>query len=141
MNISSMLFGAFQARKPAFIKPATVFPWTELECFSSNSHKIVILSEALRKSIANRGLYGAESKDLEDEYLVDAVWSLSTMEARLLLNPQRFSPGTELGCFSSKLPQNRHPEQSASPIRHVNRVSARSRRARPERSRRNLEDE
>jgi hypothetical protein len=74
MNISSMLFGAFQPRKPAFIKPATVFPWTELECFSSNSHKTVILSEALRKSIANRGLYGAESKDPEDEYVVDAVW-------------------------------------------------------------------
>jgi hypothetical protein len=31
-------------------------------------------SEALRKSIANRGLYGAESKDPEDEYVVDAVW-------------------------------------------------------------------
>jgi hypothetical protein len=29
-------------------------------------YKAVILSEALRRSIANRGLYGAESKDRGD---------------------------------------------------------------------------
>src|ERR1700722_19647747 len=44
--------------------------------------KAVILSEALRRSIANRGLCGAESKDLEDEHLIDAVRSFSTTEAR-----------------------------------------------------------
>jgi hypothetical protein len=31
-------------------------------------NKIVILSEALRRSIANKGLYGAESKDPGDIY-------------------------------------------------------------------------
>jgi hypothetical protein len=36
-----------------------------------NSHKIVILSEALRRSIANGGLYGAESKDPGD-----ACWQM-----------------------------------------------------------------
>jgi hypothetical protein len=34
-----------------------------ISCISS-PHKVVILSEALRRSIANRGLYGAESKSL-----------------------------------------------------------------------------
>jgi hypothetical protein len=44
--------------------------------------KAVILSEALRRSIANRGLYGAESKDPEGAYLAYAVRTFSTTEAR-----------------------------------------------------------
>ena len=36
-----------------------------------DSHKTVILSEALRGSVANRGLYGAESKDPGD-----ACWQM-----------------------------------------------------------------
>jgi hypothetical protein len=44
-------------------------------------NKAVILSEALRRSIANRGLYGAESKDPEDAYLAHAIRSFSTTEA------------------------------------------------------------
>jgi len=46
-----------------------------------------------------------------------------------------------LGCFSSELPQNRHPERSASQTyRVIQRLVARSRRACPERSRRNPGD-
>jgi hypothetical protein len=45
-------------------------------------HKAVILSEALRRSIANRELYGAESKDPEDAYLTHAARSFSSTEAR-----------------------------------------------------------
>jgi hypothetical protein len=37
--------------------------------------KAVILSEALRRSIANRGLYGAESKDPGDACQADALGS------------------------------------------------------------------
>jgi hypothetical protein len=45
------------------------------------------------------------------------------------------------GIFPSKLPQNRHPERSASQVYRVTpRSMARSRRACPERSRRNPED-
>jgi hypothetical protein len=44
--------------------------------------KAVILSEALRRSISNRGLYGAESKDPGDAYLTYAVRTFSTTEAR-----------------------------------------------------------
>jgi hypothetical protein len=40
--------------------------------------KAVILSEALRRSIAKRGLYGAESKDPEHVYFDHAVRSFST---------------------------------------------------------------
>jgi hypothetical protein len=44
------------------------------------------------------------------------------------------------GMFSLNLPQNRHPERSASQIYRVTqRLAARSRRACPERSRRNPE--
>jgi hypothetical protein len=44
-------------------------------------HKAVILSEALRGSVANKELYGAESKDPEDAYLTHAARSFSTTEA------------------------------------------------------------
>jgi hypothetical protein len=43
--------------------------------------KAVILSEALRRSIANRGLYGAESKDLGGAYLHPCCSELFTTEA------------------------------------------------------------
>jgi hypothetical protein len=49
-------------------------------CISSLD-KAVILSEALRRSISNRGLYGAESKDPGDAYLTYAVPSFSNTEA------------------------------------------------------------
>jgi hypothetical protein len=62
-------------------------------------NKAVILSEALRRSIANRELNGAESKDLGDAYLVDAVRTLSTTEARTFPRsiPSSKDFGTDLG--------------------------------------------
>src|SRR5882724_3636767 len=46
------------------------------------THKNVILSEALSRSIASRGLYRAESKDPKDAYLTYAARTFSTAEAR-----------------------------------------------------------
>jgi hypothetical protein len=46
--------------------------------------KAVILSEALRRSIANSGLYGAESKDLGD-----ARWQMLLGAFRLQTNTGR----------------------------------------------------
>jgi putative SOS response-associated peptidase YedK len=43
--------------------------------------KAVILSEALRRPVANRGLYSAESKDPGDAYPTHAVRAFSTTEA------------------------------------------------------------
>jgi len=43
--------------------------------------KAVILSEALRRPVANRGLYSAESKDPGAAYLTHAVRAFSTTEA------------------------------------------------------------
>jgi hypothetical protein len=45
-------------------------------CFTPN--KSVILSEAPRRSIAKKRLSGAESKDLEGNYLAHAALSFST---------------------------------------------------------------
>jgi hypothetical protein len=58
-----------------------VFSAYPTSCISTPD-KAVILSEALRRSIANRGLYGAESKDLGGAYLAHAAGTFSTTEAR-----------------------------------------------------------
>jgi hypothetical protein len=63
--------------------------------FLQNSHKNVILSEALRRSIANRGLYSAESKDPERAYPTHAVRTLSTAEARTWRTRHGLSRGRE----------------------------------------------
>jgi hypothetical protein len=52
-------------------------------CF--NPSKTVILSEAPRRSIANRGFYGAKSKDFGDAYwqmLFRAFWPQTTKELK-----------------------------------------------------------
>jgi hypothetical protein len=54
--------------------------------------KAVILSEALRRSIANRGLYGAESKDPGDAYwqmLLGAFRPQTSTEDKKVTNPER----------------------------------------------------
>jgi hypothetical protein len=70
------LFGfeaAFQAPGKAVILRGCDFSIFSCFCISNKLYfkpptKPVILSEALRRSIANRGLYGAESKDPGDAY-------------------------------------------------------------------------
>ena len=59
---------------------------TYLGCFSRTSHKIVILSEAPHRFYRVIHRLGAESKDPEVAYLVNAVRSFSTTQAREL-NP------------------------------------------------------
>ena len=54
--------------------------------------KAVILSEALRRSIANRGLYGAESKDPGDacwQMLLGAFRRQTTLEDKKVTNSER----------------------------------------------------
>jgi hypothetical protein len=54
--------------------------------------KAVILSEALRRSIANRALYGAESKDPGDacwQMLLGAFWPRTTPEDKKVRNSGR----------------------------------------------------
>ena len=54
--------------------------------------KAVILSEALRRSIANRGLYGAESKDLGDacwQMLLGAFRPQTTPEDKKVTSSER----------------------------------------------------
>jgi hypothetical protein len=54
--------------------------------------KTVILSEALRRSIANRGLYGAESKDPGDacwQMLLGAFRPQTTTEDKKVTNSER----------------------------------------------------
>jgi hypothetical protein len=58
-------------------------------------NKAVILSEALRRSIANGGLYGAESKDPGDacwQMLVGAFRPQTTTEDKKVTNPERSRP-------------------------------------------------
>jgi hypothetical protein len=57
--------------------------------------KAVILSEALRRSIANRGLYGAESKDPGDacrQMLLGAFRPQTTTEDKEVTNSERSRP-------------------------------------------------
>jgi hypothetical protein len=59
-------------------------------CFLHIPNKAVILSEALHRSIANRGLYGAESKDPGDAYwqmLLRAFRPQTTTEDRKVTTP------------------------------------------------------
>jgi hypothetical protein len=54
--------------------------------------RAVILSEALRRSIANRGLYGAESKDPGDaccQMLLGAFRPQTTTEYKQVTNSER----------------------------------------------------
>jgi hypothetical protein len=85
------------------------------QLYFNATEKAVILSEALRRSIANRGLYGAESKDPGDacwQMLLGAFWPQTTPEDKKVTDPER----------------------SASQIyRMTQRLVARSRAARPER--------
>jgi hypothetical protein len=66
-------------------------PWFD-NCFVSKlPDKSVILSEALRGSIANSGLDGAESKDLGDAYrqlIVSAFWPQTTPEDKKPQTPK-----------------------------------------------------
>jgi hypothetical protein len=60
--------------------------------FISSLDKAVILSEALRRSIVNRGLYGAESKDPGDacwQMLLGAFWTQTTTEDKKVTNSER----------------------------------------------------
>jgi hypothetical protein len=55
-------------------------------------NKAVILSEALRRSAANRGLYGAESKDLGDacwQMLLGAFRPHTTPEDKIVTDSER----------------------------------------------------
>jgi hypothetical protein len=63
-------------------------------------HKAVILSEALCRSIANRGLYGAESKDPGDAYwqmLLRAFPPQTTPEDKKVTN----SECNRISCFTA----------------------------------------
>jgi hypothetical protein len=70
--------------------------------------KAVILSEALRRSIANRGLYGAESKDPGDacwQILLGAFRPQTTPEDKKVTNSERKTR-------NSILKQNCHLERT-----------------------------
>jgi hypothetical protein len=86
--IRAHLFGMFSStsHKTVILRACDSF---DLFVFSacptgyiSPLNKSVILSEALRRSSANRALVGAESKDPKDAYPTDAVRPLSTTEVR-----------------------------------------------------------
>jgi hypothetical protein len=67
-------------------------------CISTRD-KAVILSEALRRSIANRGLYGAESKDPGDacwQMLLRAFRPQTTPEDKKVTNSERTRISTSL---------------------------------------------
>jgi hypothetical protein len=54
----------------------SIFPFLHIQpAVFQAPDKAVILSEALRRSIANRELYGAESKDPGDAWGADALGS------------------------------------------------------------------
>jgi hypothetical protein len=66
----------------------------------SSPDKAVILSEALRGSIANGGLYGAESKDPGDacwQMLLGAFRPQTTTEDKKVTNSER----TRISCFTA----------------------------------------
>jgi hypothetical protein len=63
--------------------------------YISSPNKAVILSEALRRSIANRGLNGAQSKDPEGAFLTHAARSFSTTEAHTWRPRHGLSQGRE----------------------------------------------
>jgi hypothetical protein len=88
-------------------------------CISRPPDKAVILSEALCRSIANRELYGAESKDLGDaclQMLLGAFRPQTTTQDKKVTNSERSASQIDrvgvnwIGMFFFKLPQNRHPE-------------------------------
>jgi hypothetical protein len=68
-----------------------------LRVFCISPNKPVILSEALRRSIANRELSGAESKDPGDVHLTRAVRAFSTTEAQIQDPPA--VPSHRPGCW------------------------------------------
>jgi hypothetical protein len=51
--------------------------------FLQDSHKNRHPERSASHNPSRQQRFGAKSKDPEDEYLVDAVWSFSTTEARL----------------------------------------------------------
>ena len=74
-------------------------------------HKAVILSGAPHRSIANKGLYGAESKDLGDAQFTHAARSFSTT------GPASIFPGREPGtCWTLVCPALTFVRIAADPV-------------------------
>jgi hypothetical protein len=87
----------FEQRSPSplsFREPLTFSMDIPISCISS-LNKAVILSEALHRSIANRGLYGAESKDPGDaswQMPLGAFRPQTTSEDKKVTNSERSRP-------------------------------------------------